>query len=141
MSIATVATLRHMEEHCPFCEVSDERVLDREGPCAAIADGYPVSEGHTLIIPLRHVSSFQDMSPDEWQAAFQLIRRRTAALQKEDSSVAGFNIGINDGAEAGQTIFHAHIHVIPRRKGDVPNPRGGVRHIIPCKGNYPVEKD
>jgi len=100
-------------------------------------DNYPVTTGHTLIIPIRHIASFQEMSKEEWTAVHELAVLLTAELQKNDPSIEGFNLGINDGETAGQTIPHAHIHLIPRRRGDVENPRGGIRHVIPGKGNYP----
>jgi diadenosine tetraphosphate (Ap4A) HIT family hydrolase len=101
----------------------------------AVFDGYPISQGHTLIIPKRHVGSFFELSPGE-QAAILLfvkqVREELVRTQQPDS----FNLGLNDGPEAGQTIAHCHLHLIPRRKGDVEDPRGGVRWIIPSKARY-----
>ena len=122
---------------CPFCTLPPERIVAEDGPCVAIRDLYPVSEGHTLIIPRRHVASFREMTPEEWAATQRLARAVAEALEREDSSVQAYNIGINDGRQAGQTIPHAHIHVIPRRSGDVRRPRGGVRGVIPGKAGYP----
>lgn len=122
---------------CPFCEVPPERVLKKDGPCVAVRDRYPVSPGHTLIVPRRHVASFRDMTPEEWAAAHRLAQAVAADLQREDRTIEAFNLGINDGRAAGQTIPHAHIHLIPRRTGDVRRPRGGVRGIIPGKADYP----
>ena len=98
-------------------------------------DGFPVSNGHTLIIPKRHVLSLWEMSDDEYTDAFDLVRRVKDILQ-EKFQPQGFNVGVNCGEAAGQSVFHAHIHIIPRYNGDVPSPRGGVRNIIPGKGNY-----
>ena len=116
-----------------------ERIIADEAVSYAIRDIYPVTEGHTLIIPKRHVASFRNLSEKEWQSIYYLARQLSDELRKEDSTISGFNFGINDGEWAGQTIFHVHVHLIPRREGDVPNPRGGVRHVIPCKGSYPSE--
>jgi len=122
---------------CPFCSLPPDRVLDAEGPLLAVADGFPVSAGHTLLIPRRHVESFFDLTPDEWSAVLVLARRRAAALRAADPSVSGFNLGINGGADAGQSVFHVHVHLIPRRRGDHPRPRGGVRAVIPHRADYP----
>ena len=102
----------------------------------AVKDGFPVTEGHTLIIPKRHVTDFFGLSDDELLACNQLLKELRSTILVQDELVEGFNVGMNAGATAGQTIFHCHIHLIPRRKGDVENPRGGVRHIIPGKGFY-----
>lgn len=120
---------------CLFCQ-PQSKIIDRNEEVIAIPDKYPITEGHTLIVPVRHVQSFFDLYSNEVIACFALINKMKERLVKKDSSISGFNIGINDGIDAGQTIFHCHIHVIPRRKGDVANPRGGVRNIIPQSGNY-----
>lgn len=119
---------------CPFC--SPERELFIENDHAlAVYDGFPVSVGHTLIIPKKHVSLIFDLDDKEYAACFKLVQQAKAILQKEHSTEA-FNIGVNCGEVAGQTVMHAHIHLIPRYPGDVDDPRGGVRHIIPGKGYY-----
>lgn len=94
-----------------------------------------MSEGHTLVVPRRHVASVFGLSPTEQQELWGLLARVREALN-ERLRPDGFTIGINDGAAAGQTVGHAHIHVIPRRKGDVPDPRGGIRWVIPAKAAY-----
>ena len=91
---------------------------------------------HSLIIPKRHTLSFFELNDKEKQACLDLLSITKNKLSEEDKSISGFNVGINDGADAGQTISHCHIHLIPRRKNDMKNPRGGVRHVIPEKGNY-----
>jgi diadenosine tetraphosphate (Ap4A) HIT family hydrolase len=101
----------------------------------AVLDGFPVSKGHTLVVPKRHVSSLWEMTIEEYTDAFMLVRQVKDILQQQFSP-EGFNIGVNCGEVAGQSVFHAHIHLIPRYIGDVANPRGGVRNIIPGKGNY-----
>ena len=102
----------------------------------AIRDGFPVTEMHTLIIPKRHAVTYFDLTQAEVNATNSLMAQLKSDIEKADPSVSGFNIGMNSGESAGQTIFHCHIHLIPRRDGDVESPRGGVRHLIPGKGNY-----
>ena len=102
----------------------------------AIRDGFPVTAGHSLVIPRRHVVDYFGLAPYELLACDELIRKLRREIVSEDPTVSGFNIGVNAGATAGQTIFHCHVHLIPRRVGDVANPRGGVRHTIPGKGEY-----
>ena len=116
----------------PFLEV--EKIIENE-LAYAFYDGYPVSKGHMLIVPKRVVPEIFDLNDEEYRACFDLIKDVKDYLIKKYNP-DGFNIGINCGEDAGQTVFHAHIHVIPRYKGDIPNPRGGVRNIIPGKGNY-----
>jgi diadenosine tetraphosphate (Ap4A) HIT family hydrolase len=120
---------------CPFCSVSREQVL-LEHPLAFVKrDGYPLSKGHSLIIPRRHIGSFFDCSADERQAMLELLEQAKALLDQEHAPV-GYNIGINDGAAAGQTVMHVHMHLIPRYTGDMPDPRGGIRWIFPEKAAY-----
>ena len=98
-------------------------------------DSYAVSPGHTLVVPRRHVASFFDLTPEEVNACMGLITEERSLLDAEFKP-DGYNIGVNVGPAAGQSIFHVHIHVIPRYQGDVENPQGGVRHVIPKKGHY-----
>ena len=102
---------------------------------AALLDRFPVSEGHTLVVPVRHEPDFSALSPDEEKAVWSLAREVIERL-KGDKAPNGFNIGVNIGEAAGQTVGHAHLHVIPRYTGDVADPRGGVRHVIPAKAAY-----
>jgi ATP adenylyltransferase len=104
--------------------------------CFAIRDGYPVTPHHTLVIPKRHVANFFELYQAELNAAHALLRNMEAEIRSIDQQVTGFNVGINIGHDAGQTIFHVHVHLIPRRYGDVENPRGGVRGVIPGKQQY-----
>lgn len=121
---------------CLFCNIPQERVVEENEHAYAIRDGFPVTDGHSLIIPKRHVEDYFGLNEAEVIACNSLLRiLRTEALDS-DVSIKGFNVGMNSGIVAGQTIFHCHIHLIPRREGDVENPRGGVRHVIPGKGNY-----
>ena len=102
----------------------------------AVRDRYPVSPGHTLVVPRRLVPTIFECTAEEMAAIWRLLAECKAAIDAEFRP-DGYNIGINCGVDAGQTIFHAHVHLIPRYRGDHPNPRGGVRHIIPGKGDYP----
>jgi diadenosine tetraphosphate (Ap4A) HIT family hydrolase len=120
---------------CPFCHDYPRRVLVESEFALAIPDGYPVAEGHTLVIPKRHVASLFDLPEVEQAAIWGLVaevRQRLAERYRPD----GFNIGLNDGKAAGQTVMHAHVHLIPRRHGDVTDPRGGVRWVVPDKAAY-----
>ena len=121
---------------CLFCNIEYERVIAENNLAYAVRDGFPVTELHTLIIPKRHVEDYFGLTQEELLACDELIRSLKDEIMDSDSSVDAFNIGMNAGESAGQTIFHCHIHLIPRRSGDVENPRGCVRHLIPGKGNY-----
>jgi ATP adenylyltransferase len=121
---------------CPFCHPSAEReILSESATVYALLDGYPVSPGHTLIIPKQHVADYFDLS-DRMKTACWLMVDRAKMLLTERFQPEGFNIGINVGATAGQTVPHVHIHLIPRYIGDVENPVGGVRNVIPGRGDY-----
>ncbi len=119
---------------CLFC--TDPHGVSVQHELAYSArDSYPASPGHTLIIPRRHVASFFELTPDEVAACMALIKQEKTHLD-EEFSPDGYNIGVNVGPAAGQSIFHVHIHIIPRYKGDVENPQGGVRHVIPKSAYY-----
>ena len=120
---------------CPFCALPEARALFRNDSAIAFRDAYPVAPGHTLVIPARHVPSFFDTTSDERESMLDLLEAAKKQLQLEFGP-AGYNIGINDGAAAGQTVDHLHIHLIPRYRGDRPDPRGGVRWVIPEKADY-----
>jgi diadenosine tetraphosphate (Ap4A) HIT family hydrolase len=120
---------------CPFCNLDRTRVVAANDRAIAINDNFPVSPGHRLIIPVRHIASFFEATEEERDALFALLATvREKVL--EEFSPDGFNVGFNDGASAGQTVMHLHIHLIPRYEGDQPDPRGGVRLIFPEKANY-----
>ncbi len=125
-----------MENKCPFCDLHSDRVVLENETTVAVMDGFPVTEGHSLVIPRRHAETVFDLSEDELADCFRLVFRLREGLLRDDPEITGFNVGINAGEDAGQTVFHCHIHVIPRRSGDVERPRGGVRNIIPGKGDY-----
>lgn len=119
---------------CLFCK--DPRGVSLQHELAYSArDTYAVSPGHTLVIPRRHVASFFELTPEEITACMALISEERVRLDKEFSP-DGYNIGVNVGPAAGQSIFHVHIHIIPRYQGDVENPQGGVRHVIPRRAHY-----
>lgn len=120
---------------CVFCSLPPARIVDSNDLAMVIRDGFPISPGHTLVIPKRHVGSFFDITEEERAAMFALLDRAVAIL-KEEFGPAGYNIGINDGPAAGQTVPHLHMHLIPRFQGDAADPRGGVRWIIPAKADY-----
>ena len=124
------------EKGCLFCEIPTKRIVAENSLAYAVYDGYPVTELHTLVIPKRHTATYFDLYQPELNACNQLLESMKEEILKQDDTVTGFNIGMNNGEDAGQTIFHSHIHLIPRRKGDVDNPRGGVRGIIPSKQSY-----
>ena len=124
-----------LEQQCPFCELDEDQIIDSSSYGSAANDGFPISLGHTLIISRRHVASFFDLSSDEQSELIALINKVKKHLDNKFHP-QGYNIGINDGQVAGQTVMHLHIHVIPRYKGDVPDPRGGIRWIFPEKANY-----
>jgi len=120
---------------CPFCHLPPDRILIQDDLTLAFRDGFPASPGHTLVITRRHIPSYAEATPEELAALFRTLAAARAALDLEFHP-DGYNVGINDGEAAGQTVMHMHVHLIPRFQGDVPNPRGGVRHCIPCKGDY-----
>jgi diadenosine tetraphosphate (Ap4A) HIT family hydrolase len=120
---------------CPFCNLPPHRIVENSEYGVVIRDGFPISPGHTLIIPKRHVGSFFELFPDERDDIMKLMDRAKKELDHRHSP-QGYNIGINDGAAAGQTVPHLHIHLIPRYQGDRGDPRGGVRWIIPEKADY-----
>jgi diadenosine tetraphosphate (Ap4A) HIT family hydrolase len=120
---------------CPFCSLDPTRILYETGLAVAYRDAFPVSRGHCLVIPRRHIASWFDATPDERRDLLGLLDEARAHIQRDHKPDA-FNIGINDGAAAGQTVPHLHVHLIPRYSGDVPDPRGGVRWVIPGQANY-----
>jgi diadenosine tetraphosphate (Ap4A) HIT family hydrolase len=112
------------------------RIVAENELAFAVSDLYPVTEGHTLVIPKRHIGSYFALYQPELNAVNQLLQGHQEAIRQADTSVVAFNIGVNDGIEAGQTIGHCHVHLIPRRRGDMTDPRGGVRGVIPEKRIY-----
>ena len=124
------------DKGCIFCLISNKRIVTQNNLAYLIYDKYPVTSGHCLIIPKRHFSDYFEITQAEMNSIHQLIKVGKELNRKESGTVNGFNIGINNGKIAGQTILHTHIHLIPRRESDVENPVGGIRNIIPGKGDY-----
>lgn len=122
-------------EDCPFCRIPAHRTVVVSEHGVAFPDAFPVTPGHTLVVPRIHAASLFELLP-EVQSDLWLLVSRVRLRMAEDSGVDGFTVGINDGIAAGQTVPHAHIHVVPRRTGDVPDPRGGVRWVIPDRAAY-----
>jgi diadenosine tetraphosphate (Ap4A) HIT family hydrolase len=122
-------------ENCPFCNVADDRVITSKANAVAIADEFPVARGHSLVFPKKHVDSIFQLKPNELVELWQLVTVVREILS-DRFDPDGFNIGVNDGEAAGQTIQHAHIHIIPRYKRDVTDPRGGIRWVIHSKAQY-----
>ena len=123
------------EKSCAFCTLPENRIIDSSEFGVTVRDAYPISPGHTLIIPKRHVGSFFDLAAAERQDLLFLLDKAKVILDQEFKP-NGYNIGINDGPAAGQTVPHLHIHLIPRYNADLPDPRGGVRWVIPGKADY-----
>ena len=124
------------ESDCLFCRPPNHRVLAENELAYAYLDTYPVSELHTLLVPRRHAATYFDLTEAESSAIHQLLHQARETILAEDAPVTGFNIGMNCGLSAGQSIFHCHVHLIPRRAGDNPDPKGGVRAVIPEKRRY-----
>lgn len=128
--------MENKKKGCLFCGIQHKDVIAENELAIAKRDKYPVSKFHTLVIPKRHVEDYFDLSKDELRACNILLKYVRDDILKNDPNVGGFNIGVNSGAAAGQTVFHCHIHLIERRLGDVDNPRGGIRAVIPSRQNY-----
>ncbi len=120
---------------CSFCNTPESKYLIRNELCYALLDQDPVSEGHVLIIPFRHFSNYFDVTEEEKNAIWSLVDDVKHVIRQENSP-DGYNVGINIGRAAGQTIPHLHVHVIPRYEGDMADPRGGIRGVIPEKQKY-----
>ena len=132
--------MKNPNNPCIFCFAKKKDYLFENELAYATNDTYPVSKFHSLIIPKRCVENYFDLTPKEILACNKLIKKLKKKIEKNDKSVKGFNIGTNSGKVAGQSINHCHIHLIPRRKGDVKNPQGGVRGVIASKQHYVRKK-
>ena len=121
---------------CLFCNTNNKEYLIENDLAFATFDSYPVSKNHLLVIPKRHVENYFDLSNDEILACNEIIKLSKKKLEEDDQTIKGFNLGSNNGKAAGQSINHCHIHLIPRRSGDVDNPQGGVRAVISSKQHY-----
>ncbi len=125
---------------CLFCDIKISGSIEENKLAYASYDSFPVSENHCLIIPKRHIKDYFDLTNDELLACNDLIKKVKIEILNKDSSVKGFNLGTNIGRVSGQSILHCHFHLIPRREGDVENPQGGVRSVIPNKQHYKRKK-
>jgi len=121
--------------NCPFCSPAREEIVVKNDLCYARWDKFPVSDGHMLVIPFRHVRDFFGLNNEEWNDTFSLVEECKRFIESKNSP-DGYNIGWNVGISAGQTIMHCHCHVIPRYQGDIENPTGGIRGVIPHKRIY-----
>jgi len=128
-----------MQPPCPFCSFNTSDLIAEDPLVVVIRDRYPISPGHTLVVLKRHVESFFQTTKEERLALLGAMEQGKSLLDREFKP-DGYNIGINDGEAAGQTVNHLHIHLIPRYKGDSPDPRGGIRWIFPDKASYWDEK-
>jgi len=128
--------MRDPNNPCLFCNIKESGLVNENELAYASYDTYPVSDLHCLIIPKRHVKDYFDLTDEEVIACNELIKLIKKEIELKDPSAEGFNLGTNTGQTAGQSILHCHIHIIPRRKGDVDNPQGGIRSVIPQKQHY-----
>ena len=132
--------MRDPNNPCLFCNIKESGVAHENDFAYASFDSYPVSKDHCLIIPKRHIKDYFELSEEELIACDKLIKIVKDEIISKDQSVKGFNLGTNIGKVSGQSIFHCHFHLIPRREGDVENPQGGVRSVIPSKQHYTRKK-
>ena len=128
--------MRNPNNPCLFCNIKESNLAKENDLAYASYDTYPVADMHCLIIPKRHVKDYFDLTNEEIIACNSLIKEIKHEIELKDILVKGFNIGTNAGKTSGQSIFHCHIHLIPRREGDVKNPQGGVRSVIPLRQHY-----
>jgi len=125
------------EKKCFFCNRAKKEAISLNKFFFVVRDDkFPVTKYHTLIVPHRHVSDFFDLNDNELNELNKILKKQRLLLLDLDKKITGFNVGVNAGVDAGQSIMHCHIHLIPRRKGDMKNPRGGVRGVIPSKQKY-----
>jgi diadenosine tetraphosphate (Ap4A) HIT family hydrolase len=123
---------------CPFCEIPAEQIVLENERAKAFYDKYPVQKGHLLIVPKRHIASYFEATEEEITAIHRLLHEGKEKLDQEFAP-DGYNIGVNVGSYGGQTVMHLHVHLIPRYKGDIEDPRGGIRKAIPNVVPYPVD--
>jgi len=128
--------MKNPNNPCLFCNTSKKEIIFENDLAFVAFDSYPVSKFHSLIIPKRHIQNYFDLTNDELLACHGLLLKIKNKINSDDNTVGGFNIGVNSEKIAGQSILHCHIHLIPRREGDVDNPQGGVRSVIPSRQHY-----
>lgn len=124
-----------MSSDCPFCDPSAEKVLFEGEFVIGLRDEFPVSPGHSLIVPKRHLADWFEATPEEQAGLWSAVESVRHVIEQQHQP-DGYNVGFNCGRAAGQTVFHLHLHVIPRYEGDVKDPRGGIRNVIPDKARY-----
>ena len=132
--------MRDPNNPCLFCNIKESGCAHENNLAFASYDSYPVSKHHCLIIPKRHINDFFDLTTEELLSCNDMIKKVKDEIINKDKTVKGFNLGTNIGKISGQTILHCHFHLIPRREGDVENPQGGVRSVIPNKQHYKRKK-
>jgi diadenosine tetraphosphate (Ap4A) HIT family hydrolase len=132
--------MRDPNNPCLFCNIKESGCAHENNLAFASYDSYPVSKHHCLIIPKRHINDFFDLTTEELLSCNDIIKKVKDEIINKDKTVKGFNLGTNIGKISGQTILHCHFHLIPRREGDVENPQGGVRSVIPNKQHYKRKK-
>jgi diadenosine tetraphosphate (Ap4A) HIT family hydrolase len=125
-----------MANQCIFCNKTKQKIISSNESFFVVRDSYPVTKYHSLIISHRHISNFFDLSDYEFNNLNKILKKERQSLLDLDKDITAFNVGVNSGVDAGQSIMHCHIHIIPRRKGDIDNPKGGVRGVIPSKQKY-----
>ena len=123
-------------EDCPFCNKKKQKIIYSSKFIYVVRDSFPVTKYHSLIIPHRHISNFFDLNNDELKNLSEILKKERQSLLNLDKEITAFNVGVNAGKDAGQSVMHCHIHLIPRRKGDIENPGGGVRGVIASKQKY-----
>ena len=128
--------MSNLTGECLFCNKKKQNIINSTKFIYVVRDSFPVTKYHTLIAPHRHVSDFFDLNDYELNDLQKILKKQRQLLLNLDKDITGFNVGVNAGVDAGQSIMHCHIHLIPRRKGDMNNPRGGVRGVIPSKQKY-----
>lgn len=126
----------NLNDPCVFCNPKEEEILAENDYAQIIKDNSPVSDGHCLIVPKRHLKTYFEMTSDENIAIFELMKTAKLLIEKQGYKPDGYNIGSNNGIAAGQSVLHLHIHVIPRYNGDVEQPKGGIRQVLPRKAIY-----
>lgn len=125
-----------MTNQCIFCNKTKQKIISSNESFFVVRDSYPVTKYHSLIISHRHISNFFDLSDYEFNNLNKILKKERQSLLDLDKDITAFNVGVNSGVDAGQSIMHCHIHIIPRRKGDIDNPKGGVRGVISSKQKY-----
>ena len=128
--------MSNLINECLFCNSKKQNIIHSSKFVYVVRDSYPVTKYHSLIIPHRHISDFFDLNIDELKDLNEILKKERQSLLNLDKEITAFNIGVNAGKDAGQSVMHCHIHLIPRRNGDIENPRGGVRGVIPSKQKY-----